>query len=119
MLLNDLNNVELRRRYLAVRTAGLSLADNDQVRFPLVKLVLSFALLAVFGLFGKFISQWSSAPEWQTQLFQLLLFVALCSWQWGEVRRLTLRRKHGSQFGPLPPDCPLDETEIRRRFLGE
>src|SRR5262249_46582909 len=105
--------------YLAVRTTGLALADYNQVRFRLVLMVLSFALLSVLVIFAKFISQWSSAPEWQTQLFQLLLFVALCSWQWGEVRRLTLRRKHGSQFGPLPPDCPLDETEIRRRFLGE
>ena len=142
MLLKDMTNVALRKRYLAVRTPELREEDRrggvwSWVGPQILGLYVGFLTPVGFFLFGTIIFVMSGkagvllSSELSgkggvplSDVWQGLLFVAsigaFIGWLYGCVV-MSKSRDWRAEIGPLPSDFlySLDKRKVRQKFLGE
>ncbi len=114
-LLRNLNDIELRRRYLAVRLPRQRTLDKNHGTTSVVYPV--GCLLAVLTVIGLLLSD---VPD--PCLFSLLA-AFLFSILFGILNSIRVihpppRRELQAKLGPLPADAPTDLTFAWQRFLG-
>ncbi len=141
LLLRDLANVSLRKRYLAARTPALKQRDREDrtakqgfffcviegaytaAVFPFVLLFI-FALWVAIGFVRNANSPNLPSPYELGRLFGHGLFVACASalflgpiaFVYGLII-FTRKRNRREELGPLPDDAPVNAAQARKRFL--
>jgi serine/threonine protein kinase len=131
-LLRNLGDADLRRRYLAMRTAKqrardrklrdprTGQEDNGVLRGYLIGvLMLPLVFAATAGL--VLVEDHPGAriiPSWLAWTC-FVLFVVVLGWLWFRIWRYTMTDRIGQELGPLPPGTPPNLDAARRYLLGD
>lgn len=127
LLLKDMHNVALRKRYLAVRTDFQRVLDLGTAAWWRV-MGIGAAIGGVIGLVapcGSSSQAWikglhhALSPLGMALLLAVVVGLAL-PWLTGYTREY-YQKKHAvsGEIGPLPEDAPKDAAAARKQFLGE
>jgi hypothetical protein len=131
-LLHDMTNLELRKRYLRVRTPDMRLLDESMHSDPppipaearsqamiyfyiigSIGVVLGFVLTPVMGPSGPFLL--GGFGIW---LGYMIVSQMIAPARAIAEEHLAALRARCAELGPLPDDAPTDPVAVRQRFLG-